>query len=75
LVTAVRLGAFNGLQLVARTRTRHRGTAAIVLGEESDRGLFRALLPPAGSCGFHGDLAPLFRRERRCTRLTAFESA
>jgi hypothetical protein len=33
--------AGNGLQVVARTRTRHRGTATIVLGEESDRGLQR----------------------------------
>lgn len=39
LITAVRLGAFNGLQLVARSRGRHAGTAAIVVGEESDRGL------------------------------------
>jgi DNA-binding NtrC family response regulator len=39
LITAVRLGAFNGLHLVIRGLARQAQLAAIVVGEESDRGL------------------------------------
>ena len=36
LITAVRLGRFNGLHLVARARGLDRDVAAIVVGDESD---------------------------------------
>ena len=36
LITAVRLGRFNGLHLVARARGLQRDVAAIVVGDESD---------------------------------------
>jgi DNA-binding NtrC family response regulator len=39
LITAVRLGAFNGLHLVVKGRAQHANMAAIVIGDAADEGL------------------------------------
>jgi DNA-binding response OmpR family regulator len=39
LITAIRLGAFNGLHLALRYRTQHPGMPVIVTGERNDAGL------------------------------------